>query len=60
MAAPLLLSCEKSSRAEATQAPAAETPAPGPLVALNSGGGDKEANKDADMKTVILHVFGMT
>ena len=51
LSAPLLISCETSSNAEPP--PAAET-AEGALVAANSG------DKDADMKEVILNVFGMT
>jgi hypothetical protein len=58
MAAPLLLSCEKSSKAEV--APVAEAALAPTLVAANSAGDDKGTDKDADMKEVILHVFGMT
>ncbi len=58
MAAPLLVSCERSSNAEV--APSASDVAEGTLVAANSAGGDKDTNKEADMKEVILNVFGMT
>lgn len=58
MSAPLLISCEKSSNAEA--APAPEAVAEGTLVAANAPGKDKGTQEKADMKEVILHVFGMT
>lgn len=58
LATPLLFSCAKSSSAEASAS--SETASEGTLVATNSAGGDKDAKKDADMKEVILNVFGMT
>ena len=58
MSAPLLLSCEKSSKAES--APTPEPAAEGTLVAASAPGKDKGTQDKADMKEVILHVFGMT
>lgn len=55
--APLLVSCASDSGAQSSPP---EKAAESDLVAAKSSGGDKDANKAADMKEVILHVFGMT
>lgn len=59
LSAPLLTSCAKDSNAESAQN---GDSVKGTLVASNAGdksAGDKSVNNEADMKEVILNVFGM-
>ena len=57
LSAPLLISCAQSAGAQGSNSESAAT---GALAASSAAGAEEGAHKEADMKEVILNVFGMT